>query len=486
MTATAVQQRLDSWKEIAAHLGRRVRTVQRWEREEGLPVRRHAHRRRGTVYALVDELDAWHLGRQRAPGEGPATTGAEGRETTTSNGVASPREPDRNAATVIAVTGSLLARPVAETGDTGPPAAVPTVRSTSAPRHRHRGLALLAAAVLVAASSVVAARLNRPAAEPSGADPEWALTARYLVERGGQAEVERARDLCSRQLLTPLAAGAASAAHECIAETTLALVRFGALPRQSGLRSALAEAQRSLALDDRRPRALTVAARVQFGLDWDAGRAEERLRHVIDIAPDSAPAHHALAQLFSLRGRHDEAIAELRQAQRAAPLSAAINDDGCWYFYRARRPREGLVEAERALLLEPDRPGALECVVDSRAALGEHEAARSAAVSLLRSQGDEDGAAALHAAPAREAPRLLYDRQLAHLQEMQRTGERAVPAGAFAFTFAELGDREAAFHSLERALADHDPVLLLVRIHPAFDSLRGDPRLEPLLRRAGV
>jgi hypothetical protein len=36
--------------------------------------------------------------------------------------------------------------------------------------------------------------------------------------------------------------------------------------------------------------------------------------------------------------------------------------------------------------------------------------------------------------------------------------------------------------------AQHDPRirLLLVRVHPAFDSLRGDPRLEPLLRRAGV
>src|SRR6185295_13312812 len=101
-----------------------------------------------------------------------------------------------------------------------------------------------------------------------------------LVERGGRAEVERARDLCSRQLLGSLPTGAA-AAHECMAETTLALVRFGALPRQSGLRPALAEADRALALDDRRPRAQTVAARIRFSLDWDADAAEARLRRVI-------------------------------------------------------------------------------------------------------------------------------------------------------------------------------------------------------------
>lgn len=463
-----MQQRLDSWKEIAAHLGRRVRTVQRWERDEGLPVRRHAHRRRGTVYALVDELDAWHLGRQLAPGSGLVEPGTdEGSESASARDVTPLVAEGFDAAALSA----LAAAAVDQSGEKS--------------RHRRR-LALLAAGLLIGACSIVAARLYRPSTESHSGEPDWALTARYLVERGGQAEVERAHDLCARRLLSPLPGTAEAAAHECMAETTLALVRVGALPRPSGLRSALAEAERSLALDDRRPRALTVAARVRFALDWDAAAAETQLRHVIALAPDSAAAHHALAQLLSMRGRHDEAITELRRAQRAAPLSAAINDDGCWYFYRARRPREALVEAERALLLEPDRPGALECVVDSRAALGEQEAARAAAVALLRSQRDDVGAAALTAAPASEAPQLFYQRQLAGLEERQRRGDLAVSAGAFVFTLAELGDREAAFHWLDRALADHDPVLLLVRVHPAFDSLRADPRLEPLLRRAGV
>ena len=51
--------RLDSWKEIAAYLGRGIRTVQRWEREEGLPVHRLAHEKRGSVYARREELAAW-------------------------------------------------------------------------------------------------------------------------------------------------------------------------------------------------------------------------------------------------------------------------------------------------------------------------------------------------------------------------------------------------------------------------------------------
>lgn len=51
--------RLDSWGEIASYLRRGVRTVRRWEREEGLPVYRHLHRKSGSVYAFRSELDAW-------------------------------------------------------------------------------------------------------------------------------------------------------------------------------------------------------------------------------------------------------------------------------------------------------------------------------------------------------------------------------------------------------------------------------------------
>jgi hypothetical protein len=50
---------LASWKEIASYLRKGVRTVQRWEEEFGLPVRRPKEGLRRAVYALIDELDRW-------------------------------------------------------------------------------------------------------------------------------------------------------------------------------------------------------------------------------------------------------------------------------------------------------------------------------------------------------------------------------------------------------------------------------------------
>jgi hypothetical protein len=64
---------LNSWKEIAAYLGRGIRTVQRYEHEQQLPVRRVQGKHRGSIVALKSDLDVWlHVvGRAEPRGEAP-------------------------------------------------------------------------------------------------------------------------------------------------------------------------------------------------------------------------------------------------------------------------------------------------------------------------------------------------------------------------------------------------------------------------------
>jgi TolB-like protein/tetratricopeptide (TPR) repeat protein len=64
--------RLESWKAIAAYLGRDITTVQRWERQEGLPVHRLLHAKSGSIYAFSGELDEWRRSRSRVAGAGPS------------------------------------------------------------------------------------------------------------------------------------------------------------------------------------------------------------------------------------------------------------------------------------------------------------------------------------------------------------------------------------------------------------------------------
>jgi hypothetical protein len=73
-------RRLSGWKEIAAYLGKGVRTVQRWEKTFRLPVHRIGQGGGEIVYAFIEELERWRLTTEAAAaGErrnGAASTGA--------------------------------------------------------------------------------------------------------------------------------------------------------------------------------------------------------------------------------------------------------------------------------------------------------------------------------------------------------------------------------------------------------------------------
>ena len=106
-------ERLDSWKKIASYLKREVRTVQRWERREAMPVHRHQHDKLGSVFAFRSELDAWWESRRTQlaledtdPSEPPALIASTPNDV---SGDSSPPAHRRFMWVGIAITGVLLA-----------------------------------------------------------------------------------------------------------------------------------------------------------------------------------------------------------------------------------------------------------------------------------------------------------------------------------------------------------------------------------------
>src|ERR1700746_2542336 len=129
-------RKLDSWKEIAYSLDREVRAVQRWEKTENLPVHRHEHQKKSTVYAFTSELDDWRKNRQ--PKDDPDADAAFVPELDTADAVAESGNGGAN----------LLARfPVEEdkSGDSHVQVAPP------APKLKHIFVAIAAILILVAA-----------------------------------------------------------------------------------------------------------------------------------------------------------------------------------------------------------------------------------------------------------------------------------------------------------------------------------------------
>ena len=80
MSRPPASDRLETWGEIASYLRRSVRTVRRWEAEEGLPVHRLMHKTLASVYAFKSELEAWRESRESAEYRGAQATQARGEE----------------------------------------------------------------------------------------------------------------------------------------------------------------------------------------------------------------------------------------------------------------------------------------------------------------------------------------------------------------------------------------------------------------------
>ncbi len=169
--------RLNGWKEIAAYLDRGVRSVQRWEKTLGLPVRRIGTGRGEVVYALTEELDAWRdaVERTRDLSERPGERDSE--ETAAPETTADQME----------------GAAIASDADAHPAHALPPAEGDRPSKTDFRRP--LAAFVLAAAAlAVVAIGLWRPWSAPSGEPSEYVMdvdTLRVFDAKGRELWADR-------------------------------------------------------------------------------------------------------------------------------------------------------------------------------------------------------------------------------------------------------------------------------------------------------
>jgi len=241
-------------------------------------------------------------------------------------------------------------------------------------------------------------------------------------------------------------------------------------------------ALRALALDDTLSDAHTALAIVAAQYDWDWPTAEREFKRAIDLNPGSAAAHNNYGTYFlAVTGRLDEGIAELVRARQLDPLSAYIHTNLGSALYFARRYDEAINALEKALELDPiwlAHIGLATCFQQK----GMHNEAIAQFQKAIP-VGPPDAPAWLAqgmavAGRTREARQLLGG--LEHLKTL-RTG-----AWGMAALYTALGDKDQAFAWLQRARDDRFIIFASLKVDPAFDSLRGDPRFANLLRSIGL
>jgi len=257
------------------------------------------------------------------------------------------------------------------------------------------------------------------------------------------------------------------------------------LPPNVAFEEASAAGRKALAIDPAFAEAEAALGYVSLYYEWRFAEADRRFRHALDLDPASATAHDWYSVYLTAMGRFDEARTEIRRAQELDPLSAAVATDVGFGDYYAGRDEQAVATLRSTLSVTPNFPlahlwlgrayedqnrfeDAIREFGETRKVLGDWPVA-------LAAIGHVEGMAG-HRADAEAV--------LARLSELAR--RQYVTEYGVALVHASLGDREAAFAWLDRAVASRSHWLVWLKLDRRWNNIHDDPRFAALLDRIGV
>jgi DNA-binding winged helix-turn-helix (wHTH) protein/TolB-like protein/Tfp pilus assembly protein PilF len=257
------------------------------------------------------------------------------------------------------------------------------------------------------------------------------------------------------------------------------------VPRRIAMPRALAAANRALQIDDTLAEAHASLGFIKMHYQWDCKGGEREFRRAIELNPGYATAHHWYAYELAALKRLDEAIHEIREAQKADPVSIIINTDVADILIFARRYNEAAAQARRALELDPNFP--LAYWVLGRAYAGEGKFADEIATARKGLELDPDRVdLLLNAADGYQRSGHSAEATRALDEWRRRTASRYDTFYGGVWVAIMSGQRDEAFALLEQQYREHSGTIILLNVDPSLDSIRSDPRFLELVHRVGL
>jgi TolB-like protein/Tfp pilus assembly protein PilF len=262
-----------------------------------------------------------------------------------------------------------------------------------------------------------------------------------------------------------------------------------------------AYAKKALELAPASAEAHLAMAAVQGFCDWNLAESEREFRAALKLNPNLAVAHARLGWLLGVQGKTNEALVLLQQGRELDPLSPYINQLLAETYYFARQNEKAIAQARKVLELDRGYAPAYATLGWVYLQAGKRAQAQTAfaqAPESLRWPGRHSGsmeqsaygrepAAGGHtgAGGSVATSNLEKAERLAGLRNGAKEVSMVAPVILAAECLAE-NEKETALDFLDEACAARDPACLQLKVNPAFDSLRGEPRFQTLLKKIGL
>ncbi len=274
-------------------------------------------------------------------------------------------------------------------------------------------------------------------------------------------------------------------AYTGIAESYVLLGWNSYLPPKDAFPKGKAAAMSALHLDPDLGEAHTPLAAALWLHDWQWQGARTEFKRSLELNPTYPTANHYYAECLMTMGRHEEAIARIKNSQELDPLSLIINVAIGWTFYMGRQYDKAIEHLLRTVELDPNYPMTYWILGLLYRTTGRYELAVTAGEKSVTTSG---GSPLMRAALAhtygksgreKEARQVLDD-----LTELAK--HKYVAPHFFAGIHIGLGENDRAIEYLEKSWEEHCHWLIYLHLDPSVDDLRSDPRFQDLLKRVGL
>jgi TolB-like protein/DNA-binding winged helix-turn-helix (wHTH) protein/Flp pilus assembly protein TadD len=254
-------------------------------------------------------------------------------------------------------------------------------------------------------------------------------------------------------------------------------------PTHEGMEKARVLAAKALQLDDGLAEAHIAMANVLFRYDWNWSGAGKEFKLGIELVPNAPSSYLHYAMYLGVLGRHDEAISAMTHAVELDPFSVLMNNELGVIFYWASRYEDAARQGRKAIDLDPSSSEAHSSLAMAYEQMGRYDEAVAEYLEADTLGGVAPSVIADFKLAYTKSGINGYRRKRLEFEKQQTDGPNYF---RMAVLSAQIGDADAAFHSLEKAYQERFLTMPNLKVAPGLHSLHGDPRFADLVRRLGL
>lgn len=269
-----------------------------------------------------------------------------------------------------------------------------------------------------------------------------------------------------------------AAAYAGLADASAVQAYMGFVSDSDVFYKARSATQKAFQLDSQIPESHIALALLDYLYFWNFREAEDELRAALALDPNSAYVHVNFCWFYADLGKAGDMLKECRRAAEIDQFSPIYNMSLTLAFIYSRDYERALQQAKKALEMEPANDSAISWLGYVYERMGNYEKAMEQWEKLAKLYGNDRYATEMMQTFATSGYRGFLEKDAAHYEAQH-------DYSSVANDYALLGDKDAAFAALSKAFSIRTAVLF-IKIDPAYDNLRSDPRFTDLLHRIGL